>query len=298
MSRRKKPEADHQLDIFNACYADIPIRDQRDTMERPFFSLAKKPRRTPISYEVNGTTVNVYPVKEFGIATIWDADILIWAATQITEAIDRGGTPSPCVQFHPYSLLKAIRRSPSGENYKRLQDALHRLASTYVETNIRVPKGSRKKKANFHWIEHWDAYEDDEGKPTGMSLTLPGWLYTGIIEGGGVLSIHEDYFLLTGGIERWLYRVARKHAGSQEMGWQFTMQQLYVKSGSAARVSDFAIDVRKVVASDSLPEYALSLARNERGKEILWMVRRSQLAVDDPRFEYERSPRRRMAASP
>jgi|SRR5688572_8536370 len=80
-------------EIFRAAYADIPIRDQRDTMERPFFSLAKKPRRTPIVYDVNGIKVTVYPVKEFGIATIWDADILIWIATQITEAIDRGGEP-------------------------------------------------------------------------------------------------------------------------------------------------------------------------------------------------------------
>ena len=33
-------ERDRQLDIFQAAYADIPIRDQRDMMERPFFSLA------------------------------------------------------------------------------------------------------------------------------------------------------------------------------------------------------------------------------------------------------------------
>src|SRR5205807_708683 len=83
------------------------------------------------------------------------------------------------------------------DHYKRLQEALRRLASTYVETNIRVPKGSRKKVAGFHWIEHWDAYEDDQGRPIGMSVTLPDWLYDGIVQGGGVLSIHEDYFLLT-----------------------------------------------------------------------------------------------------
>jgi plasmid replication initiation protein len=296
VTRRKTPEGDRQLDIFSACYADIPIRDQRDTMERPFFSLAKKPRRTPISYQVNGTTVDVYPVKEFGIATIWDADILIWAATQITEGLDRGAVPGPRIKFHPYSLLKAIRRAPSGENYRRLQDALRRLASTYVETNIRVPKGSRKKTVGFHWVEHWDSYEDEDGKPTGMSLTLPGWLYEGIVEGGGVLSIHEDYFLLTGGIERWLYRVARKHAGVQEMGWQLTMAQLYAKSGSAARISDFAIDVRKVVAADSLPEYALTLQRDEKGEESVWMVRRSHLGFDDPRFAPDRSPRARLPA--
>ena len=99
MTRRKLPNGDEQLDIFEACYADIPIRDQRDTMERPFFSLAKRPRRSPISYDVNGTSVHVYPVKEFGIATIWDADILIWAATQITEAIDRGGARAPAFGF-------------------------------------------------------------------------------------------------------------------------------------------------------------------------------------------------------
>ena len=78
---------DQQLDIFEACYVDIPIRDQRDTMERPFFSLAKSPRKQPIEYNVNGTVVKVSPVDEYGIATIWDADILIWAATQITETL-------------------------------------------------------------------------------------------------------------------------------------------------------------------------------------------------------------------
>src|SRR4051812_21286524 len=105
-----------------------------------------------------------------------------------------------------------------------------------------------------------------------MSITLPAWLYEGIVQGGGVLSIHEDYFLLTGGIERWLYRVARKHAGSQEGGWQFTMRQLYEKSGSVARFSDFALDVRKVVSADALPEYTLELARNAEGDEIVRML--------------------------
>ena len=118
---------DQQLDIFEACYVDIPIRDQRDTMERPFFSLAKSPRKQPIEYNVNGTVVKVSPVDEYGIATIWDADILIWAATQITEVLDRGGTPSRKIQFHPYTLLKGIRRGVGGDQYKKLQLALRRL---------------------------------------------------------------------------------------------------------------------------------------------------------------------------
>jgi hypothetical protein len=58
MSKRHPPKGNQQLDFFTGCYADIPIRDQRDTMERPFFSLAKKPRKPPIEYDVGGTTVS------------------------------------------------------------------------------------------------------------------------------------------------------------------------------------------------------------------------------------------------
>ena len=110
MSRRLPPKGDFQPDLFAASFADIPIRDQRDTMERPFFSLAKKPRLAPIEYHVGDVWVEVSPNPQFGMATIWDADILIWASTQITEAIDRGLPASRTLQFHPHNLLKSIRR--------------------------------------------------------------------------------------------------------------------------------------------------------------------------------------------
>lgn len=128
-----------------------------------------------------------------------------------------------------------------------------------------------------------------------MTITLPDWLYNGIVERGGVLTIHEHYFLLTGGIERWLYRVARKHAGSQITGWSFTMRQLFEKSGSSARFSDFALDIRHVVGSNQLPEYDLSIDRNAEGEEILRFIHRSKLSVNDPRFEATRFPGRRLS---
>ena len=279
-------------DIFRAAYADIPIRDQRDTMERPFFSLAKKPRKTPIEYSVSGVTVKVTP-GEYGIATIWDADILIWAATQITEALDRDGKASRTIHFHPYQLLKGIRRQHGGDQYRKLLDALRRLRTTNVETNIRPMRGGMKR-GSFGWIDQWTAEESQDGLPVAMSITVSEWLYEGIIEEGGILSIHEDYFLLSGGIERWLYRVARKHGGKQDNGYHFTMRQLYEKSGSAARMTDFAIDIRKIVKADKLPEYALSLSKNDEGLEIVEMVRRSVLHVSDERYELPRSPRRRV----
>ncbi len=292
MARRPPRKADTQPDLFAASFADIPVRDQKDMMERPFFSLAKRPRLTPIEYQVGNVWIEVSPNPKFGMATIWDADILIWASTQITEALDRGLTPSRTIQFHPYNLLQAIRRSTGGTDYERLRAALERLTHTACRTNIRGE--GRKKHASFHWIESWTETIDEQTRePTGMTITLPDWLYDGIVERGGVLTIHEDYFLLTGGIERWLYRVARKHAGSQHTGWSFTMKQLYEKSGSAARLSDFAIDIRKAVEQNQIPEYELSITRNGEGDECIHLIHRSQLAIDHPHCESTRFPGRR-----
>lgn len=275
-----------QADLFAPSFADIPVRDQRDTMERPFFSLAKKPRLTPIEYKVGNVWVEVSANPQFGMATIWDADILIWASTQITEALDRDFKPSRTIQFQPYNLLKAIRRTTGGADYGRLRAALERLTHTAVRTNIR--SDGKKKFASFHWLESWTETTNEAGEPTGMTITLADWLFDGIVERGGVLTIHEDYFLLTGGIERWLYRVARKHAGNQDTGWSFTMRQLYDKSGSSARYSDFAVDIRRIVLANKLPEYELTLARNGEGDEIVRFIHRARLGL-----EFSRTPMRR-----
>ena len=121
MAKRQPPISDIQPDLFAASFADIPVRDQRDTMERPFFSLAKRPRLTPIEYQVGNVWVEVSANPKFGMATIWDADVLIWASTQITEALDRHLKPSRTIQFHPYNLLRSIRRTTGGADYTRLR---------------------------------------------------------------------------------------------------------------------------------------------------------------------------------
>jgi plasmid replication initiation protein len=283
MTSEPPPPNDRQPDLFAANFADIPIRDQRDTMERPFFSLAKRPRLNPIQYQVGNVWVEVSANPQFGMATIWDADILIWASTQITEAIDRKLTPTRTIHFHPYNLLRAIRRTTGGADYTRLRAALERLTHTAVRTNIRAD--GKKNFASFHWLDGWTETVDEKtGEPTGMTLTLPDWLYAGVIERGGVLTIHEDYFLLTGGIERWLYRVVRKHAGVQEFGWRFTMRQLYEKSGSAARFSDFAIDIREAVQANGLPEYDLSVTRDGEGNEIVCFRHRMHSSENKQEF--------------
>lgn len=289
MSLRSEPKGNRQFDLFVPYLSDLPLRDQRETMERPFFSLSKRKRLKPIEYTSpdGDTWVKVEAVPAYGMATIWDADVLIWAASTLTEMKQRGVNDLPrTLHFHPYDLLKAIQRDVGGDQYKRLKEALERLKSTIISTNIRSDNKTRR--AMFGWLDHWEAQADkDTGETKNMSLTLSHWVYDGIVTKGGILAIHPDYFRLTGGVERCLYRIARKHAGAQSGGWTCTVATLYEKTGSDSPIKEFTRMLRKAVQADELPEYHLSwIERTESGEAAVHMVRRSLLPTKHPAFAF------------
>ncbi|MGS1093260.1 replication initiator protein A [Aquamicrobium terrae] len=255
-----------RLDPFVVATSDAPPRDQRDLMERPFFSLAKTPRTKPILYKAADIEVQVFGMPEHGMATIWDADVLIWAASQIVAAENDGLTTSRFVRFTPYHLLRAIGRPTGNHQYRLLKAALARLQSTVIATTIR--NGPHWRRRQFSWINEWEEMMTRAGRVEGMEFVLPEWFYNSVIDRSLVLTIDPAYFRLTGGIERWLYRVARKHAGHQRHGWIFEVAHLHQKSGSLARPSDFALDLRRIAARQPLPGYLLQIERDD-GRELL-----------------------------
>lgn len=256
-----------QLDLFRALPGDMAPRDAQDLMAHPFFSLAKSRRTVPIDFRSGEVTVRVEGTLEHGIATIWDADILIWAASQLVEARDAGIPTSRLMRATPYQILRFIGRGTSLRDYQRLKAALDRLQSTSVATSIRETTGRRLHR--FSWINEWKELAAEDGRPLGIELILPDWFYSGVLDQALVLTIDPAYFRLTGGIERWLYRLVRKHGGKQKDGWQFDFRHLYRKSGSSARYSDFALDLRVLVARQSLPGYHLEVVRLSRSTELL-----------------------------
>ena len=147
-----------QLDLFRALPGDMAPRDAQDLMAYPFFSLAKSRRTAPIDFRSGGVTVRVEGTQEHGIATIWDADILIWAASQIVEARDAGIRPSRRMQATPYEILRFIGRGTSLRDYQRLKAALDRLQSTTIATSIRETTGRRLHR--FSWINEWKERTD------------------------------------------------------------------------------------------------------------------------------------------
>jgi len=266
-----------QFDLFLPSIVDLRFRDQKDTMERPFFSLSKSKRMKPIEYvnENDGIFVTVLPHQDFGMATIWDADILIWAASVLCDMKNRGTNDIPReLKFQPHDLLKAIMRSTGGRDYAQLRDSLERLKTTVVTTNMRVKRG--QKTTMFSWIDGWEDLIDASTKESrGITLTVSDWFYRGVTEDGGVLSIDPRYFSITGGRERWLYRVARKHAGGNGAdGFAISMPVLFEKSGAEGTYRRFKFEILRIIERNDLPGFSLSVRSETEGEPLVHMVKR------------------------
>jgi plasmid replication initiation protein len=265
-SRRRHSERD-QLDLFRALPGDLAPRDAQDLMAYPFFSLAKSRRVVPIDFRAGTITIRVEAVPEHGMATIWDADVLIWAASQIVEARDCGLKTSRLMAATPYEILTFVGRGTSVRDYERLKAALDRLQSTTVLTSIRQP--TERRRHRFSWINEWKEAADAHGHPRGIELILPDWFYTGVLDEALVLTIDPAYFNLTGGLERWLYRLARKHGGRQQGGWSFDLPYLHIKSGTLSPLKHFAYDLRQIARRQPLPGYQLVITHDPNGTERL-----------------------------
>ncbi|WP_150291482.1 replication initiator protein A [Sphingobium estronivorans] len=271
----KTPITD-QFELFLPYIADMPLRDQREMMERPFFSLAKTKRVKPIDYtSPDGKAwVHVSANPDYGMATIWDADILIYCASVLADMARRGLNDIPRkLHLMPYDLLRAIHRPTTGRAYELLGQSLDRLVSTTIKTNIRA---ENRREATFSWLDGWTQLVDERTERSrGMTIELSNWFYEGVLMQGGVLSIDRAYFDLTGGRERWLYKVARKHAGGAgEGGFAISMPTLFDKSGAEGAYRRFKFEIAKIAERDPLPGYTLLLEQPDGKREPSLRMRR------------------------
>ena len=268
MPPRQPPRPERaQLELFRALPGDLAPRDAQDLMAYPFFSLAKTPRTTPIDFRMNEIAIRVEAVPEHGMATIWDADVLIWAASQIVEARDAGLRTSRLMGATPREILTFTGRGTGARDYHRLKAALDRLQSTTVATSVR--QTSERRLHRFSWINEWTQRTDAHGQADGIDLILPDWFYRGVLDDALVLTIDPAYFDLTGGLERWLYRLVRKHGGQQRGGWRFDFRHLHAKSASLSPFRRFAFELRDLARRQPLPGYRLAVRREIGGLEFL-----------------------------
>lgn len=277
MSRARTQVVNDQFDMFLPYISDLNFRDQREMMERPFFSLAKTRRVKPIDYtSPDGKLwVHVSSNPDYGMATIWDADVLIYCASMLADMTRRGTNDIPRkLHIMPYDLLRAIGRPVTGRAYELLGQALDRLVSTTIKTNIRA---ENRREATFSWLDGWTQLVDERTERSkGMTLELSNWFYEGVLMKGGVLAIDRAYFNISGGRERWLYKVARKHSGGAgEAGFAIAMPTLFEKSGAEGEYRRFKFEILKLAEKNALPGYDLTVEPVEPGTEPAVRMRRN-----------------------
>ncbi|TCO07167.1 replication initiator protein A [Camelimonas lactis] len=270
-----------QLDLFAVHTIDPPLRDARDVMEFPFLSL-QKGRTKPIEFSSKNVAISVAADIRTSIATVWDWDIIIFAASHLNQGIEQGLQPSPRLSFTPHDCLRQIGRGTGGKDYRDLAQAIRRLRLTNVITNLRMDDTDGGEGA-FSWlVNYWipKRYQsgvltpsDNGGSPDPTrpwEIELPPWIYNSILRRREILAVHPDYFQLTGGLERWLYRLARKSVPDQSSvpAIPFLMQTLHNRSGSTRKLSQFAFDIRKLSQENALPEYGLRIDRDGKNELV------------------------------
>ena len=139
-----------QLEIFTVSAVDPPWRDNKDAMEYPFLALQKK-RTKPIEYSSRGIHISIDFDRRFSIATIWDWDLIIFAASHVNDAIEAGLSPSPRIRFVPYDCLRQIGRGTGGQGLPGTGAVDPPPAQTTVITNIRDEDGAGEERP-FSWL--------------------------------------------------------------------------------------------------------------------------------------------------
>lgn len=275
-----------QTELFVPYIADLPLRNQHEVMERPFFSLSKTPRFKPIDYtSPDGKAwVRVSPGSDHPMATYYDLDILMGVISiLIHHRNNRVNDITRTIRFFPQDLLRMIGRKTGGTEYQSFRAGLARLKATTITTNIRASgKRDRQEHRMFNWI---DEFTDDTNRDAtmshGMTITLSNWLYEGAMMDGGVLKLSPQYFQIRGLYERWLYQVSRKHAGGAgEKGFKIQFSKLYEKSGSIAEYRSFKFAILKIVRLNELPDFHLHVDDDANPDPMLFIRLRSTIPAD------------------
>ena len=267
--RKIKAEAEEKVlsataimnDYFVGDLQGFSFKDDAATMEAPIFALSAQEEQKIWKWtSADGKKKVEVAASAYGRATIFDKDVLIFAASQLMAAINRGDKPFRKIRFKAKDYFKATKRNGGGEEYARFKASLDRLSGTRIKTNINTT--NIKKAEGFGIIDNWKIIEQDGSeRMVSVEITLSEWLYGMIIE-KDILTINEEYFLLRKPLERRLYEIARKHLGVQKE-WKISLDVLKEKCGSIRDKRNFKVDIKKACTSDAIPDYRLSLDDNE-----------------------------------
>lgn len=236
------------------------IKNERSVMAYSFFSLSKEPRTELEPYDDGKVRIEVKGTKA-GVATVYDKELLIYAASLIVDKANRGERIGPKITFAANDFFRVVHIQSAGTAYERVTGALERLQGTQIKTTIET--GGEGTDSWFSWLKDARAnYRKDPrtGERVLQSVTLEicDWLYRAIERDNKMLTYHPEYFEL-GVLEKRLYELARAHCGHQP-GFRIGLEKLRRRVGSEMQLKDFRIRMSRIAEKQKpLPEYGFKL---------------------------------------
>lgn len=253
------PDRHPQPDFFVCDIFDSAPKSDQASMEYPLFTLSTKPDMGVREYRRGDKWLKLSPSPN-GLATVHDRDILIYCISQCMAKLNKGEKIAKTMRFSASDLLMVTNRKTSGQGYQLFKQALKRLQGTQIETNITTGD-----------IEQWEVFsfidsaktirETREGRMQEMEITLSDWVFNAIREKEGeILTISRDYFRLRKPLERRLYELARKHCGTKNNHWSFTVETLHDRTGSQSPLREFRRMLKAIIdKQEHIPDYAFLL---------------------------------------
>lgn len=254
------PDRHPQKDFFILDISDVVPKDDLASMEHPLFSLATKPDMRELEYRNGDNRLSILPSGR-GLPTIFDKDILIFCISQLMDKKNRGEPIGRRVRFTARELLVSTNRPTNNLGYQRLEHAFQRLRGTTFTTNIKT--GDKIETRVFGMIDEGGFVRtaDEKFRLDYCEIVLSDWLFRAI-EADEVATISRDYFRLRRPLERRLYEIARKHCASQKR-WHISLPNLQSKTGSAAPLKKFRMNIRQIAEANHLPFYSLELTSED-----------------------------------
>lgn len=287
-----------QNNIFPCELTNWPIKDDMASMEFPLFSLTKQKDTKVREFRRGNKIVRIIP-SSVGAATVFDKDLLLYIASHIVEACNKGFSVSRTVKINSIDFLNATERGDGNASFERIINMLRRLRGTTIETNIPTGTNNITQTNGFSMLDSFQILSSktyttkstvikkklssqeqiEVEKIFSFTVTISEWLYNALLN-FEVLTIEHEYFKLKRSIDRRLYEIARKHCGEQAI-WKINIDLLAEKLGSSRERFKIRDEIRQTIKTDLIPQYHIALDTSPSIDEIVFYTRvSSKISLD------------------
>ncbi len=244
--RQEAEEAPLRTKALELAKSTIDIsryRNERNLMLFPFCSTAKAKRLKGIHYSsADGKRwLNVTANHDYGMAKIWDFDILRFALSKAGEiALKIGYFPSS-VEFSGYECLKALGRNPqSGSNLEWIKEGLRRLCLTGYSGNIF--RENEKITEIFTLIRA--SYIDQSGRLERICISFDERLVESVRYSKGLLTIDQSLLREEAGIKKRLLELVTVSMG-KEKSWTVGLERLQALCAHEGTLKRFKYELKQ-----------------------------------------------------